>query len=63
MADTPNPIQIHKHLGGVNYPASREDLIEKAKSEGADQSICDALEALPDQQFSGPTDVSEALDR
>lgn len=56
-----NPIQIQKYLKGVDYPASREDLIRNAKKNGADESICASLEQLPDEDFQTPADVSEAF--
>ncbi len=33
-----NPIQLQKHLKGVDYPANREDLINQAKQQGAEVS-------------------------
>ena len=56
-----NPIQIQKYLKGVDYPASKQDLIKSAKKNGADDSICASLEQLPDEDFETPADVSEAF--
>lgn len=56
-----NPIQIQKYLKGVDYPASREQLIENAKRLGADDNICASLEQLPDEDFQTPADVSQAF--
>ena len=56
-----NPIQIQKYLKGVDYPADKATLIETAKRQGADESICASLEQLPEQQFQAPADVSEAF--
>ena len=56
-----NPIQIQKYLKGVDYPASREDLVRNARENGADESICASLEQLPDEDFQTPADVSEAF--
>jgi hypothetical protein len=61
VADTPNPIQIQKFLGGVDYPASREALLSKAKDSGADSNVIKALEAIPDKQYDSPTAVSSAV--
>jgi hypothetical protein len=58
---TVNPIQVQKFLGGVSYPASKETLIERAESQGADDEVRDTLERLPDQEFNSPNDVSEAI--
>ncbi|MCC7023137.1 MAG: DUF2795 domain-containing protein [Thermomicrobiales bacterium] len=56
-----NPIQIQKFLKGVDYPASKADLVETAEKEGADENARQALEQLPEQEFQSPADVSEAL--
>ena len=57
----PNPIQLQKHLKGVSYPASKQDLMKAAKGNGADEDINSFLEQLPDQQFETPADVNEAF--
>lgn len=56
----PNPIQMQKFLGGVNYPASKDELVEHARSAGADDAVLEHLEALPDRTFDGPNAVSQA---
>ncbi len=61
MADTPNPIQIQKFLGGVDYPAKRDALLSKAKDSGADSNVIQALEAIPDKEYDSPTAVSSAI--
>jgi predicted outer membrane protein len=58
-----NPIQVQKFLKGVDYPASKEQLIEKAMSLGADDNIRASLEQLPDEEFQTPADVSQAFGR
>jgi hypothetical protein len=57
----PNPIQLQKHLKGVSYPASKQDLMKAAEGNGADEDISSFLELLPDQQFETPADVNEAF--
>ncbi|MDQ0862459.1 DUF2795 domain-containing protein [Arthrobacter globiformis] len=61
MAETPNPIQIQKFLSGIDYPASRETLISRAKESGADSNVLDALQNIPDKEYDGPTAVSSAV--
>lgn len=56
-----NPVQLQKHLKGVNYPASKQQLIDRAKQQGADEKAISALEQLPDQEFDTPTEVSQAV--
>jgi hypothetical protein len=56
-----NPIQIQKHLKGVDYPASKEELIEHAQQQDPDEDILSILEQLPDQEFETPAEVSKAI--
>lgn len=63
MADKPSgasPIDLQKHLSGVDYPASKDDLIRTAEDQGADGDVLTAIRNLPDQQFDSPADVSKA---
>lgn len=61
MADAPNPIQIQKFLGGIDYPANKETLISRAKESGADSNVLDALQNIPDKEYDSPTAVSSAV--
>ncbi len=56
-----NPVQIQKFLGGLDYPASKEDLVKRAEQEGADENVSSTLERLPDQDYETPADVSEVI--
>lgn len=56
-----NPIQLQKHLKGVDYPASRQDLIEHANKQGADDNVRSVLEQLPDEEYETPAEVSKAV--
>jgi hypothetical protein len=58
-----NPIQLQKFLKGVDYPASKQEIISTARSHGADQAVVSTLEALPMDQFNSPNDISEAFGR
>lgn len=56
-----NPIQVQKFLGGIDYPASKQELIQKARQEGADQEVVSTLERMPGDRYNSPNDVSEAI--
>ena len=57
-----NPVQVQKFLGGLDYPASKEDLIKQAEQEGADENVRSTLEKiLPDQEYETPAGVSQAI--
>ncbi|KPC49335.1 DUF2795 domain-containing protein [Amantichitinum ursilacus] len=57
----PNPIQAQRFLGGVDYPASRAEIIEQARKHQADEQTLDMLEHLPDQQYESPAAVSKQI--
>ena len=58
-----SPVQMQKHLKGVNYPASKGDLVAKAEQNNASSEIVDKIRALPADSFNGPKDVMRALGR
>ncbi len=56
-----NPIEVQKHLKGISYPASRDDLVSTAEENGADDELVEQLRELGDDEYTGPDDVMEAL--
>lgn len=58
---TVNPIQIQKFLGGMDYPAHKDEVVEYARSKGADENIMQTLEQLPEEDFEAPAGVSKAI--
>lgn len=61
MSAAPNPIELQKHLSGVDYPADRDALLQTARENGADDDLPQSLQQLPEREFSGPDEVAEAL--
>jgi hypothetical protein len=56
-----NPIEVQKHLKGIDYPVKKEDLIKHAQKNGADQELQSILEELPRDEFQTPADVNKAI--
>lgn len=56
-----NPIQLQKHLKGMGYPATKEQLIEHAQKNGADKNAMEVLQQLPEKEYQTPTIVSQAV--
>ena len=56
-----NPLQVQKFLGGLDYPASKQDLIKRAEQEGVDENDRSIREQLPDGDYETPADVSKAI--
>lgn len=62
-AQHPTPVDIQKALGGVDYPASRESLVDTARHHHADDSIVEMLGRLPSHRYESPADVSKDIAR
>lgn len=56
-----NPIQLQKHLKGIDYPVNKENLIKHAEGHGADENVLSVLNQLPDEKFETPADVNKAV--
>ena len=56
-----DPIEVQKHLGGVDYPASKDEVVATAESNGAPQEVIEALQAMDGEEFDGPNAVQAAL--
>lgn len=54
-------IKVQKFLGGVSYPATKEQLIEHARGKKADNDVLEALADLPEREYDGPNEVSQAV--
>ncbi|MFL6073626.1 MAG: DUF2795 domain-containing protein [Mycobacteriales bacterium] len=54
-------IEVQKCLSGVDYPASRDDLVKHAKGQGADDKLLDILRRIPDRRYDGPNAVSSEV--
>ena len=61
MPESVNPIQVQKFLDGVDYPASRDDIVKAAEDSGADDRMLEALKAIPEGDYDAPTAVSRAV--
>jgi len=56
-----DPIDVQKHLGGVDYPATKDEIVSTAESNGAPQEIIEALQSIDREEFDGPNAVQAAL--
>lgn len=56
-----SPIEVQQFLKGMDYPASKEELINHARSSRASEEIIAMLEGMRTNRFNSPSDVSNAL--
>lgn len=57
----PNPTQIQKFLGGMEYPAGKNQVIDHARGKDAPNDILEVLKQLPEREYEGPTGIIEEL--
>ena len=48
------------HLKGADFPASKQDLLRRARNSGAGQDALELLESLPEAEFQSLAEVVEA---
>jgi hypothetical protein len=58
--------QSHTHdvaqaLSGVNFPARKQQLIEYARSHNGTEQAMDALDHLPDEEYTSMADVFKGI--
>ena len=54
-------IEVQKALGGISYPATKDQLIEHARGNNAGTDILAVLRDIPDREYDGPNEVSKAV--
>lgn len=56
-----NPVEIEKSLKGIDFPASKGDLVNKAKENGASNDVVDMINKLADKKYNNPTEITKEL--
>ncbi len=56
-----SPIDIQKALSGMDYPATKEDIVSHAEQHGGDDEVLQALRGIDDREYEGPSGVSSAV--
>ena len=54
-----SPVSIQSYLEGVDYPAEKRELIDRAQQENAPDEVIQTLERLEDRQFDSAAEVNE----
>ena len=56
-----SPIDVQKALSGMDYPASKQQIVEHAENGGGSKEVLDALKGIDDREYEGPSGVSSAV--
>ena len=54
------PANVTQHLKGAHFPASKNDLVDLAKTNGAEDDVLEVLENLPGEHYSSVAEVMKA---
>jgi Protein of unknown function (DUF2795) len=46
---------------GLDYPISKERILEAAREASIDPTVLDSLEKIPDREYSEPGELTQAL--
>ena len=60
---TSNAADVEQYLSGINYPADKEDLLQRARESGAPAEVIDTLEGLPEGTYRSTADVSRGIEK
>jgi hypothetical protein len=60
-AQTLSASGIAKALGGIDFPARRDDLVSHAKSNGAPEEVVDAIKDFPEREYQSMADVEKGF--
>lgn len=59
-----DPEDLQQYLGGIDWPADKEMVVESARSNGAPEDMLEQMRnSLSGRSFSGPEEVAENLQR
>jgi len=56
-----SPAQVEKFIKGIKFPASKQELIEQAEGNNANDDVINILDNVPDKQFNSPIEISIAI--
>lgn len=52
-----NAAEIQLYLSGIDYPRSKMELVNYAKSKDAPEAVLNYLERIPEKPYTSPADV------
>lgn len=57
------PINIEGYLEDMDYPATKQDIIDRANENDAPDEVMDKLDRITDKEYVTPAEVSKELAR
>jgi Protein of unknown function (DUF2795) len=54
-------IKVYRFLGGMRYPATKQQLVDQARSNKADDEALSSLRGMPEREYNGLDEVSKVF--
>ena len=54
-------VKVYKFLSGIRYPATKQQLVDQARSNQAGAEALASLRGMPERQYSGLDEVSRVI--
>lgn len=58
-----SPTEIQDKLRGVNFPCTKQELLNQARRNGANEEMQKVLNQLPERQYKGAQEVTQEVSR
>ena len=58
MQQRMNTSELQQYLDGIEFPVSRDELVDYAQSNGAGEDMVSQLEQLPDREYGSMAEVT-----
>ena len=55
-------IRVHRYLGGIRFPATKQQLMDQARQNQADDRALSCLRGIPEREYTCPNEVSEVIE-
>lgn len=56
-----SPSNIAHYLKGIDFPATKQDLVSYAEDNNAPDEVLDVLEDMPDQEYTSMADLMQGV--
>jgi uncharacterized protein DUF2795 len=56
-----SPANIAKYLGGIDFSADKDDIVEHAEEQNADDEVLSVLQRIPDKQYGNMADLMKGV--
>ncbi|MFN7710106.1 MAG: DUF2795 domain-containing protein [Holosporales bacterium] len=61
--DKASPAAIERYMKGIHFPANKDDLVNRAKENGAPTDVLHVLDRFEDKEYNSPIDISKEVGR